>query len=62
MVSIKRLTISAPSVLKLQQKLAEVVLVGPYYISTEIQNFKSQNCMCNDRVDQENNNPAILKC
>jgi hypothetical protein len=28
MASIKRLTISAPSVLKLQQKLAEVVLVS----------------------------------
>jgi hypothetical protein len=29
MLSIKRLTISAPSVLKLQQELVEVVLVGP---------------------------------
>ena len=51
MAGILRFTIPALSGLKLQQKLQDVVLVGPLNISTGIQNanawtgFKSQKCM-----------------
>ena len=51
MAGILRFTIPALSGLKLQQKLLDIVLVGPLNISTGIQNanartgFKSQKCM-----------------